>query len=125
MLLLQYKKDGSVFSKLAVSSNPKTASFFITFVCPVHEVRAAQMHQEQAEQESCDPHVSRCICSWNQSGECLSLKKRKYQFTLGLAFPAPIPPFSSPIQNNNSKQCHRDILFGQSALDAKGTLSIL
>lgn len=60
------------------------------------------MHQEQLQQDSCDPHVACCICSQNQSGEFISLKilrKCKYQFTPGMAFPAPIPPFSSPIQN--------------------------
>lgn len=123
VLLLQHKKDGSVFSKPAVS-NPSTASSCLTFVRPVHSVRAAQM--QEVEHDCCDPHVSRWICSQNQGGECMSVKllrKHKYQFTPGLAFPAPVPPFA-PIRNNNGEQRHRDILFGQSALKAKGALSI-
>lgn len=32
VLLLQYRKGESIFSKLAGSSDPKTGSFFITFI---------------------------------------------------------------------------------------------
>lgn len=45
----------------------------VTFVCPVHYMRSAEMHKEQVQQGGWNPHGSCSVWNQNRAGKCISL----------------------------------------------------